>query len=219
MPQFNWPSQKAQLFDLLLLILQGRHVRVLKDSQHVWAQALSNFQDSPPGARVCWIHCALQSVSQREYCRLLSGTMCLRLGLHTSTLLTTTIISHFSHSVGHENSCGTDRYIIASQRCMCTSKLPHWFGRIDKLCFNWVWWTNLQLTSPFPCLNANLQQTCIINFQRAVIAMELLMFRKLPSPRIIASVMVVCVGIAVATISDSEVSWGRTKQSGTSRNW
>ena len=36
--------------------------------------------------------------------------------------------------------------------------------------------------------------------------MELLMFRKLPSPRIIASVMVVCVGIAVATISDSEVS-------------
>ncbi|KAF5835056.1 hypothetical protein DUNSADRAFT_8000 [Dunaliella salina] len=39
-----------------------------------------------------------------------------------------------------------------------------------------------------------------------VIALELLMFRKLPSPRIIASVLVVCVGIAVATVSDAQIA-------------
>jgi len=39
-----------------------------------------------------------------------------------------------------------------------------------------------------------------------VIALELLMFRKLPSPRIIASVLVVCIGIAVATISDAQIA-------------
>lgn len=38
-----------------------------------------------------------------------------------------------------------------------------------------------------------------------VIAMELVMFGRLPGPRVIASVLVVCMGIAVATVSDSQM--------------
>ena len=38
-----------------------------------------------------------------------------------------------------------------------------------------------------------------------VIFLELLMFRKLPQPRVVASVLVVCVGIAVSTVSETQV--------------
>jgi len=47
-----------------------------------------------------------------------------------------------------------------------------------------------------------------------VIALELLMFRKLPSTRVIASVLVVCIGIAVATVSDSQVADGQLQDVG-----
>lgn len=38
-----------------------------------------------------------------------------------------------------------------------------------------------------------------------VIFLELLMFRRLPRPRVVASVLVVCMGIAVSTVSDAQV--------------
>lgn len=38
-----------------------------------------------------------------------------------------------------------------------------------------------------------------------VIALDVLMFRRIPKPRIVASVLVVCVGIAVATVTDTQV--------------
>lgn len=41
-----------------------------------------------------------------------------------------------------------------------------------------------------------------------VIVLELLMFHKLPSSRVVASVLLVCVGIAVTTVSESEVRRG-----------
>ena len=38
-----------------------------------------------------------------------------------------------------------------------------------------------------------------------VIALDVLMFHRIPKPRIVASVLVVCVGIAVATVTDTQV--------------
>ena len=41
-----------------------------------------------------------------------------------------------------------------------------------------------------------------------VIALELVMFRRVPPAKIIASVMVVCAGIGVATVTDSQMVGG-----------
>ena len=38
-----------------------------------------------------------------------------------------------------------------------------------------------------------------------VIALDLIMFHKLPQPKIVASVLVVCLGIAVATVTDHQM--------------
>lgn len=50
-----------------------------------------------------------------------------------------------------------------------------------------------------------LKQVMKIAVAPTIIALELLMFKKLPSRRIILSVLVVCMGILVATVSDSKV--------------
>jgi hypothetical protein len=38
-----------------------------------------------------------------------------------------------------------------------------------------------------------------------VIALEFVMFRRMPGTRVVASVMVVCFGIAIATVNDTQV--------------
>ena len=42
-----------------------------------------------------------------------------------------------------------------------------------------------------------------------VMALDIILFRRLPKPKIMASVFVVCFGIAVATVTDSQVESNR----------
>jgi solute carrier family 35 protein E3 len=54
-------------------------------------------------------------------------------------------------------------------------------------------------------LTLNLLHTAACSVAPTVIALDVILFRRLPQPKIVASVLVVCVGIAVATVTDSEM--------------
>ena len=61
------------------------------------------------------------------------------------------------------------------------------------------------LPPPRACPHTAYPQVMMIAAAPTVIALELLMFRRVPPVRIIASVMVVCAGIGVATLTDAQV--------------
>lgn len=62
-----------------------------------------------------------------------------------------------------------------------------------------------QLPPPPNVPTSNPTQVMKIAVAPTVIGLELLMFRRLPGPKIILSVCLVCLGIAVATVTDSQM--------------
>ena len=73
---------------------------------------------------------------------------------------------------------------------------------------------------PSPPPPAPAPQVMKIAVAPTVIALELVMFRRVPPARIVASVMVVCMGIGVATVTDTQVrEEGKGEEGGGGRMW